>query len=109
MAAKAVYMDSHRSSIPEYFFKAGLCHIAVGDHVTTNRALERYRDTNPTFSHSREYQLLMDLLEAVQAGDQEMFVEIQKRYQQTAKPDPRRDNLFTNIRDAIIEQADDFS
>ena len=45
-------------SLKEYFFKAGLCHLASGDLVTTKRALEHYKEMDMSFIQTRECQLL---------------------------------------------------
>ena len=41
--------------------------------VATRRALEKYADMDPTFPSTREYQLLVDLADQVEAGDQDVF------------------------------------
>lgn len=46
---------------------------AVGDMVATRRGFEKYADMDPTFPSTREYQLLVDLAEQVDAGDQDVF------------------------------------
>jgi alpha-soluble NSF attachment protein len=43
--------------------------------VGVNAALDRYRDLDPSFVQQREHQLLVDLTQAVQDGDQEMFAD----------------------------------
>jgi len=45
----------------------------VGDMVAARRALEKYADMDPTFPSTREYQLLVDLADQVEAGDQDAF------------------------------------
>ncbi len=40
--------------------------------VATNRALQAYCELDNSFAAQREYQLLVDLAQAVEKGDQEM-------------------------------------
>ena len=55
--------------------------------VGTNRALESYRELDNTFASTREHQLLVDLAEAVEQGDQEKFSEKLFLYDQLSKLD----------------------
>lgn len=96
-------------SVKDYFLKAGLCHLAVGDQVATNRALEKYRDMDPTFPSTREHQLLVDLYEAVEAGDQEVFADKLFQYDQVSKLDKWKTTILLRIKNAIEEKGEDFS
>jgi alpha-soluble NSF attachment protein len=64
-----------RWSVKEYLLKAGICQLCTGDQVGANAALDRYRDLDPSFVQQREHQLLVDLTQAVQDGDQEVFAD----------------------------------
>ncbi|TQS36617.1 hypothetical protein Golomagni_02926 [Golovinomyces magnicellulatus] len=96
-------------SVKDYFLKSGLCHLAVGDMVATNRAVEKYRDLDPSFMSTREYQLLIDLSEAVDAGDQEIFAEKLFQYDQISKLDKWKTTILLKIKNAIEEKGEDFS
>ena len=85
VSSSSVTNDLLKWSVKEYFLKAGLCHLAVGDLVATNRALEKYRVMDPSFASTRECQLLVDLAEAVDAGDQEVFADKLFQYDQMSK------------------------
>jgi len=96
-------------SVKDYFLKSGLCHLAVGDQVSTNRALEKYRDLDPTFASTREHQLLVDLYEAVEQGDQEVFADKLFQYDQMSKLDKWKTTILLRIKNAIEEKGEDFS
>lgn len=96
-------------SVKDYFLKAGLCHLAVGDMVATTRALEKYRDMDPTFPSTREHQLLVDISEAVEAGDQEVFQDKLFQYDQMSKLDKWKAEILLRIKKGIEEKVDDFS
>ncbi|RLL97191.1 hypothetical protein CFD26_102118 [Aspergillus turcosus] len=96
-------------SVKDYFLKAGICHLASKDIVATNRALESYRDTDPTFASTREHQLLVDLVQAVEAGDQEAFSDKLFQYDQLSKLDKWKTTLLLRIKSDIEEAEEDFA
>jgi alpha-soluble NSF attachment protein len=118
-----------RFSVKDFFFKAGICHLATKvrssasisrsyclsnfvnsqDLVATNRALESYRDIDPTFTSTRENQLLTDLTEAVEHGDQEAFSDKLFQFDQLSRLDKWKTALFVRIKDSIEEAGEDFS
>ena len=98
-----------RYSVKEYFLKAGLCHLATGDMVATNRALEKYRDQDPTFPSNREHQLLVDLTAAVEAGSQDDFGDKLFQYDRISKLDKWKTTILVRIKEQIEEAGDDFS
>ncbi|KAI4251867.1 MAG: hypothetical protein L6R42_008206, partial [Xanthoria sp. 1 TBL-2021] len=79
------------------------------DTVATSRALESYRDLDPTFSSTREHQLLVDLAEAVEQGDQEVFAEKLFQYDQLSKLDKWKTTLLLRVKEGIEEKGEDFS
>ncbi|KAF9893659.1 hypothetical protein FE257_009827 [Aspergillus nanangensis] len=96
-------------SVKDYFLKAAICHLATNDLVATNRALENYRDVDPTFSSTREHQLLVDLVQAIEAGDQEAFADKLFQYDQLSKLDKWKTTLLLRIKSNIEEATEDFS
>lgn len=109
VSASSVSNNLMKWSVKDYFLKAGLCHLAVGDMVATHRALEKYRDMDPTFPSTREHQLLVDLTEQVEAGDQEAFAEKLFLYDQMSKLDKWKTTILLRIKNAIEEGGEDFS
>jgi len=96
-------------SVKEYFLKAGICHLASKDLVATNRALQVYVDLDNTFASTREHQLLVDLTEAVEQGDQEAFADKLYQYDQLSKLDKWKTTLLLRIKNDIEETGEDFS
>ncbi|RAL17784.1 alpha-soluble NSF attachment protein SEC17 [Aspergillus homomorphus CBS 101889] len=96
-------------SVKDYFLKAGICHLATNDLVATNRALESYRDIDTTFASTREHQLLVDLVQACEAGDQEAFADKLFQYDQLSKLDKWKTTLLLRIKNNIESQEEDFS
>ncbi len=77
--------------------------------VAVSRALESYRDLDPTFASTREHQLLVDLSEAVEQGDQEAFTDKLFQYDQLSKLDKWKTELLLRIKNGIEEKGEDFS
>lgn len=75
VAKASINNNLMRWSVKEYLLKAGICQLCTGDEVGASAALDRYKDLDPSFSQQREHQLLVDLLQAVRDGDQEMFAD----------------------------------
>ena len=96
-------------SVKEYLLKAGLSHLATADIVATNRALETYRDLDPSFTQTREHQLLVDLAEAVEEGDQEKFADKLFQFDQISKLDKWKTTILLRVKEGIEEKGEDFS
>ncbi|KAJ4553105.1 vesicular-fusion protein S17 [Exophiala dermatitidis] len=98
-----------RWSVKDYFLKAGICYLAAGDLVATKRALEHYRELDNGFASSRENLLLMDLVTAVEEGDQESFADKLFQYDQLSKLDKWKTTLLLRVKNAIEKEEEDFS
>jgi len=109
IAKSAINNNLMKWSVKEYFLKAGICHLANGDSVATNRALESYRDTDPSFSQTREHQLLSDLVEAVDEGDQEKFADKLFQFDQMSKLDKWKTTLLLRVKETIESKEEDFA
>jgi alpha-soluble NSF attachment protein len=109
VAALSINNNLMRYSVKEYFLKAGICHLATADMVAVNRALEKYRDMDPTFPSNREHQLLVDLAAAIEAGDQEQFTDKLFQYDQMSKLDKWKTTILVRVKGQIEEAGDDFS
>ena len=77
--------------------------------MATNRALENYREIDPTFASTREHQLLGDLAQTVEQGDQEAFADRLFQYDQLTKLDKWKTTILLRIKEGIEEQVEDFS
>lgn len=109
VATSSVSNNLMKWSVKDYFLKSGMCLLAVGDMVAVNRAFEKYRDMDHTFASTREHQLLVDLAEAVDAGDQEAFADKLFQYDQMSKLDKWKTTILLRVKNAIDEKGEDFS
>ncbi len=109
VATSAVQNNLMKWSVKDYFLKAGLCLLATGDMVAVNRGLGKYRDMDATFASTREHQLLVDLADAVENGDNEAFADKLFQYDQMSKLDGWKTKILLKIKNAIEEKGEDFS
>jgi len=91
-------------SLKEYFFKAGICHIANKDIIAAKRAVEEYVEMDPSFFQTREYNLLMDVIGAVEDGDQEKFTDKVFQFDQFSKLDKWKTTILLRIKNSIQEE-----
>lgn len=109
VASASVGNNLMRYSVKDYFLKAGICHLATGDIVAVNRALEKYRELDPTFPSTREHQLLVDLAGSLEGGDQDAFTDQLFQYDQMSKLDKWKTTILLRIKETIQEAGEDFS
>jgi alpha-soluble NSF attachment protein len=127
IARSSVNNNLMKWSVKDYLLKAGICHLAtkvrcsrpliygimlipsLQDLVETNRALESYRELDPTFASTREHQLLVDLTQAVEGGDQEGFADKLFQFDQLSKLDKWKTTLLLRVKNNIEEAEEDFS
>lgn len=109
VAQQSINNNLMRYSVKEYFLKAGICYLAAGDMIATQRALEKYRDMDPGFATQREHQLLTDLIGAIEEGDQEKFADKLYAYDQMSKLDKWKTAILLRIKSAIEEADNEFS
>ncbi|KAG0317346.1 hypothetical protein BGZ99_006354 [Dissophora globulifera] len=88
-------------SLKEYFLKAGLCHIASGDSVSSHNAVERYCDLDVTFGSTRECQFLQNILSAVDNGDVNQFTASVVEFDQLTKLDNWKTKMLLEIKNSI--------
>jgi len=88
-------------SVKEYFLKAALCHLCTGDMVSTKRALEKYRDMDPTFSSQRESKFLDEIVAACESFDTEAFTSAIVEYDSISKLDAWKTSILLKIKNSI--------
>ncbi|SRR6266511_1805957 len=79
------------------------------DQVATQRALTSYRDLDPSFTSTREHQLLEDLAAAVEQGEPDAFADKLFQYDQMSKLDKWKTTILLRIKSGIEEKGEDFS
>lgn len=112
IAGWSVKNNLMRYSVKEYLLKAGLCHLAF-DIVGAEKALDRYRDLDPTFEGEREGVLLFELVETIKNKDPEAFSDQLFKYHQVSRMDQWKKEICQRIKNGIekgeIEGEDEFA
>lgn len=93
-----------RYSVKDHFLKAGICHLATEDLVGTNRAFEKYKEMDPTFTSTREHQLLVDLTAAIESQDSGDFEDKLYQYDQMSKLDKWKTEILLRLKNNIKEE-----
>ena len=85
--------DSLRGSVRSYLFRAGVCQLAL-DIVDARRALDRYRELDPSFPGTDEYRHFATLLEIVEKGDSDEYTVTVRGYNDTHPTPPLLHELY---------------
>lgn len=96
-------------SAKDYYLKAGLCTLATKDIVTAKRNIQKYREKDPSFATQRECQFLIDLVNAVEAGEQEIFQDTVLKYQRQGNFDQWKQAIVNEIGSQIEEADNEFA
>ncbi|PSS37679.1 hypothetical protein EW026_g941 [Hermanssonia centrifuga] len=91
-------------SVKEYWLRASLCALAMGDTVTAKRNLTKYSSLDTTFSSTREAKFVNILIDAIEGGDQEMFTGAVYEFDQVIKLDNWKTNILLKIKRGIDEE-----
>jgi alpha-soluble NSF attachment protein len=91
-------------SVKEYWLKASLCALAMGDSITAKRNLNKYSSQDTSFSSTRECKFANKLIEAVEAGDQEMYTGAVFEFDQVTKLDPWKVDIMLKIKRGIEDE-----
>lgn len=105
-----IYEDIARQSLNSNLLKygvrghllnSGLCQLAQGDSVAITNSLERYQDLDPTFSRTREYKFLADLVASIDEEDVEKFTRVVKEFNSVTPLDSWKSTLLLRVKDAL--------
>lgn len=106
VAAKSVENPLTRFSVKDYFLKAALCRLCGQDVLTTQQALTRYTDLDPTFGQTREHQFLQQLCMDVDHADAEKFTETVVEFDQLTKLDPWKTTMLLKLKKNLAEEPE---
>lgn len=90
-----------------YFLQAALCHLASGDAVGSQQALNKYENLDYTFGDSREGKFARALTEAVEGFDVEGFSTACFEFDRISKLNPWQTAILVKIKRSIDEGGDD--
>eukprot|EP00741_Cyanophora_paradoxa_P022402 tig00021463_g21628.t1 len=105
VAKQALDNNLLKWSAKDYFFRAGLCHLASGELEAAKRAVERYEQMDMGFSGTREQELLNHLAEAVEQRDLEEFTNRVYDYDQISKLDAWKTTILLRIKEGMTKDT----
>ncbi|KAE9553472.1 hypothetical protein FO519_003301 [Halicephalobus sp. NKZ332] len=82
------------------FFKALLCYLNL-DSLDTQHALKRYEEISPSFSDSREYKLIKDLVGAMDTKDADLFTDLVKSFDKISHLDPWSTTMLLKAKKSV--------
>lgn len=90
-----------------HFLQATLCHLANQDAIAAQQGLDRYEGLDYTFGESREGKFARQLLECVEAYDEEGLGTACFEYDRISKLDPWKTTLLVKIKRSIQQGGGD--
>lgn len=108
VAEAAVKNRLLRFGARDHLLRGGLCRCMV-DAVGAQRALDKYRELDPSFPESREDELLQGVLKAMEEGDVEGFTDVVYKYDSISKLDEWKTSLLLKIKNGIRADEDDLT
>lgn len=111
VAKSSVRSNLMKWSVKEYFLKAGICRLAVGDTIATRRALEQYKELDNSFAQQRECKLLIDLVRCQEEGEADQFSQKLFFYDEMSQLDGWKSAILLRVKENIVKQdeEEDFS
>ncbi|KAI5453076.1 vesicular-fusion protein S17 [Naganishia albida] len=93
-------------SVKEYWLRASLCAMAMGDLVTCNRLLTTFAQKDVTFPSTREYKLAAAVMDACEQGDVDSFTQAVYEYDQLTKLDNCKTGILLRIKKGLEMEMD---
>lgn len=103
---KALSNNLLQFNAKDRFLNAGILHLAQGDSVSVNLALDKYRSLDPRFANSREGELMANLAAAFESQDVEMFTDKLFEYDSITKLDPWKTDFLVKAKDHMTGGSD---
>ncbi|KAF5390182.1 hypothetical protein D9757_002982 [Collybiopsis confluens] len=91
-------------SVKEYWLRASLCALAMGDPVLARRNMQKYKTQDATFASTREAKFVDVLIDAVQAGDVEGFTGALVDFDSVSKLDNWKTSILLKIKRGIQDE-----
>lgn len=107
VSKRSLNNNLNKWSLKEYFLKAGLCQLANQDTIAANKCLEQFLEWDPSFAQTRECQLLQNLIQAVDDGDEELFTNKLYEFDQFSKLDKWKITITLRIKEKLQAPEDE--
>jgi alpha-soluble NSF attachment protein len=106
VAAHSLGNNLLKWSARKYFLQGGLCHLAHGDVVGAQRALDRYASMDTTWPTQREAKFLAAIVTAVHDVDVEAYTNAVVEYDSITKLDSWTTTMLLRIKNSIAAEDD---
>ncbi|CRH00579.1 SNAP protein (soluble N-ethylmaleimide-sensitive factor attachment protein), putative [Plasmodium relictum] len=100
-AEKALKSTLLQYGARDYYIKAGILHIVIGDLVNAKISIDKYCMSDPRFLNSREKKFLDSIIEAVTEQNVEYFEETVHEYDRITKLDNWKVHFLYNIKSKL--------
>jgi len=90
-------------SVKEYWLRAALCSMAMGDLVLTQKLLDDFSRKDVTFPSTREAKFAHELMGACEEGDVERYTAAVFQYDQVTKLDNWKTGVLLKVKKALEE------
>lgn len=107
IARQSLKSNLLKYGVKGHLLNAGICQLCKSDVVAIGNALERYQEIDPTFSATREYRLLADLMAGIDEEDVAKFTDAVKEYDSMTKLDSWRTTLLLRVKEALKAKEED--
>lgn len=90
-----------------HFLHAILCHLANGDAIAAQQAIDKYESLDYTFGTAREGKFAHQLIECVEGFDADGFASACFDYDKISKLDPWKTSMLVKIKRTVDDEDDD--
>ncbi|WVN89279.1 uncharacterized protein L203_104500 [Cryptococcus depauperatus CBS 7841] len=90
-------------SVKEFWLRALMCSMAMGDLVTTQKLLDDFSQKDVTFPSTREAKFAKELMDSCEEADPERFTAALYQYDQVTKLDNWKTGVLLKIKKALEE------
>lgn len=94
-------------SSKEYFFKAGVCHLCVGDAVTTEASVAKYTEIYPQFLNCTEHKFLVAASKAIEEQHADELGDRIAKLMQMTRLDDWTVKLLYRVKKSLEHDDDD--
>ncbi|PVV03624.1 hypothetical protein BB560_001886 [Smittium megazygosporum] len=106
IASASIDNQMSKWSVKDYFFKAGLCYFAANDVIGAQKAVERYKQLDSTFSSTRECKLLSSLIDDINNEDIDGFTNHVAEFDSISQLDSWKTSLLLAAKNLISVNED---
>eukprot|EP00216_Chloropicon_sp_CCMP2111_P005679 CAMPEP_0198235348 /NCGR_PEP_ID=MMETSP1446-20131203/1260_1 /TAXON_ID=1461542 ORGANISM="Unidentified sp, Strain CCMP2111" /NCGR_SAMPLE_ID=MMETSP1446 /ASSEMBLY_ACC=CAM_ASM_001112 /LENGTH=288 /DNA_ID=CAMNT_0043916483 /DNA_START=68 /DNA_END=934 /DNA_ORIENTATION=+ len=107
VAKKSVDNNLLKYSVKGYLLQAGICHLCTADVESMKGAMERYEDLDVTFSGTREYKFLEELIAAIEEGDVDQFTNVIAEFDSMTRLDAWKTKLLLRAKKVVDSAGED--